>query len=346
MRIEQQINEIKKVAIMTFFIFVFLIIFSILIFKVSHNDIKSFRLSNTSVENSRNKIEFTGSNIAQIYNTETNSIEKINIEEYIKCVVASEMPANFNSEALKAQAIAARTFYFSRRIDKCKIAHGADICNSTHCQVYKPKEECLKKWSADDREKNWKKITSAVDSTKGEILIYKGKIVEYPQYFSTSWGKTESAKEVLSKNIPYLASTESDGEQVAPKYTSTAYFSTVDFINKVQAKYKNSGINQTNINESVKIIANTRSGSVKQIKLGNKTITGREFRTLLGLNSPDFQIDISNSQVKITCKGYGHGLGMSQWGANIMGKNGSSYKEILKHYYSGIDIGKAYISGK
>lgn len=252
------------------------------------------------------------------------------------------MPANFDEEALKAQAVAARTYYMNKRINKCKDAEskGAEICDSTHCQVYMDKEERMSKWSKKDSESNWSKINEAVESTKGEVLTYDGAILEYPQFFAVSSGRTEDALDVLSMNIPYLKSTDSKGEEVAPKYETTFSMSLDEFINKIKSSYNDIKLSKNSLKNSIEIQSYTQGGSVKEIKIGNKIISGIELRKILNLNSTNFKISFKNNDIIFLCKGYGHGVGMSQWGANAMAKSGDKYSDILKHYYSGVDIEK------
>lgn len=339
MKRKSALYELKIVMYVSILLIVFLIIFSMAISNSSDNNINSYNISKDNVDKNET-INFTGKRIASVYRTKTKKVEKVDIDEYVKCVLACEMPANFDIEALKAQAIAARTFYFSKRLANCDKAEEAEICDSTDCQVYKSKNECLLKWSESERDEFWNKISKAVDDTKDMVLTYNGDIVEYPQFFATSWGKTESSVDAFSKNIPYLQSVDSKGEEVAPKYSSSVEINLDEFINKVNKNYIDANLIKETVAKDVKIESNTKSGSVKKIRLGKVIITGKDFRKLFNLNSPTFEISISDNKMHINCTGYGHGLGMSQWGANIMAKSGSSYEEILKHYYKGVEIGK------
>lgn len=255
-------------------------------------------------------------------------------------VVASEVPANFNEEALKAQAVAARTFYMSKRNNPCKDAKSknAEICDTTNCQVYMSKADRFSKWSKNEAESNWSKIQKAVLDTKGQVLTYENSVLEYPQFFSVSSGKTEDAKDVFSVNIPYLKSEESKGEENAPKYKTTLEVPISEFITKINSQYKNANLKKGDLPSAIKIESYTEGGSVKEIKIGTETIKGTEFRTLFNLNSTNFKFDFGDKVVKINCTGYGHGVGMSQWGANAMAKSGSKYNEILNHYYKGVEI--------
>ena len=257
-------------------------------------------------------------------------------------VVASEVPANFDKEALKAQAIAARTFYMNTRNNPCKDSKnkGAEICDTTNCQVYMNKEEIMDKWSANQAVDNWNKIQKAVLDTKSQVLTYNNLVLEYPQFFATSSGKTEDAKDVFSMDVPYLKSEESKGEEIAPKYKTTIEIPINEFINKFNTKYSTANLKKSKLASLIEIESYTESGSVKEIKIGNKILKGTEFRELFNLNSTNFKLNFEKDIIKVNCTGYGHGVGMSQWGANVMAKNGAKYDEILKHYYSGVEIQK------
>lgn len=342
MKIKEFSKDIKIVITMTIAIFLFMIIISLINIKGFSSEVEGFEIDNSSVNKSSNISNdiytLHGNDIAKVYNSNTGKVEEINVEEYIKGVVAAEMPANFEEEALKAQAVAARTYYYSKRINNCKNAHGAEICNSTHCQVYESKEEALSKWPESSKNDYWNKISKAVEDTKNQILTYKNELVLYPQFFAISWGKTEDSSQVFSQNIPYLQSTDSEGEEIANKYSSQFDVVLQTFVDTINNSYSDSGVTIDNVKSTVKVISNNESGSVKEIQLGNKKISGKDFRTLFNLNSANFVLTYNDSSVNISCKGYGHGLGMSQWGANVMAKEGKKYDEILKHYYSGVEI--------
>ena len=290
------------------------------------------------------KFEIKGDKWAEVYRVNTGKKEKLLVEEYVKGVVAAEMPANFNLEAIKAQAVAARTFYYSKRIENCDIAKGAQICDSTHCQVYQNKDECLKKWKESEREMLWGKINKAVQDTEDEVLVYNNELVKYPQFFSTSSGRTERAVDVFSFDVPYLQSEESLGEEIAPKYNTIISVSIEEFTKITNKNIEGANLSKECIAKQIDIKSNTEGGGVKEIILGNKVISGKEFRKIFNLNSSNFKLEFKGDKININCFGYGHGVGMSQWGANVMAGNGEKYKDILKHYYNGIQIRKVEVS--
>lgn len=285
--------------------------------------------------------EYVSDGKIKVYISNEEKVEEINFEDYIKGVVASEMQVSFEIEALKAQAIAARNFALNKIKYNCTNGKGANVCDTTHCQVYKGYDVKSKEWGKSG-EDNWNKICKAVDETKGEVMYFGEDIVTSAQFFATSSGKTENVKDVFGGDVPYLKSVYSEGEEIAPKYTSDKVVEYNKFINTINSNYKNAKVNNNNLKKSIDIKSHTEGGAVKEIKLGGETITGVEFRKLFELNSANFSLDFNNNKVNIHCKGYGHGVGMSQWGANAMAKNGKDYKDIITHYYSGVSIKKIY----
>lgn len=276
----------------------------------------------------------------KVYLTKENRTIDVSLEEYIKGVVCSEMPLNFNKEALKAQSIAARTYTLAHTkaiSSGCANGKGADLCDTVHCQVYTPKEEKIAQLGVDGENK-WKLVQEVVDETKGMVLTYNNELVTGAYYFSTSSGKTENVEDVFSTALPYLRSVESLGEDIAPRYKSTETIDVNRFAQIVNNGYSDAKLSPANLENEIKINSYTDGGSVKEITLGNITITGVKFRQLFGLNSANFSLEFLNNQVVINCNGFGHGVGMSQWGANVMASEGKMCEEILKHYYTGIEI--------
>ncbi len=329
-------RDIASTMIFSILILILMIVSPILIIKSmpAKADYDENISSNTDEDKN---IILEGSEIIRVNITKENRVEEIPIEEYVKSVVSGEMPASFNEEALKAQAVAARTYIASKRFRPCDIANGADVCDTTHCQVYINKESRLASWESDANE-YWDKISKAVDSTKGMVLTYNNELVLYPQFFSTSSGMTENAVDVFSSEVPYLVSIESKGEEIAPKFQSEFPFSISEFISKVNDKYPEVNITSENLESNIEILSRSEAGGIKEIRIGNSNIKGSNFRLALGLSSTNFEYSINENEIIFKCKGYGHGVGMSQWGANVMAKRGSNYKEILMHYYTGVDI--------
>lgn len=259
--------------------------------------------------------------IISLYKSNGNIIN-IDLEEYLIGVVGSEMPASFNIEALKAQAIVARTYTLKL------IETGRHITDNNSTQNYKTESELRSMWDSSFNT-YYEKIKSAVDSTKGIVIMYNNKLID-AVYHSTSNGYTESAINVWGNDTPYLKSVSSIGDSTNKSYVVTTFFTYQDISNKLS--------NDINIDSNVEIIDKTSSGRVKTLKINNKTYNGVDFRTLLNLRSTDITIEKLESGVSITTTGYGHGVGMSQYGANAMANSGSKYDEILKHYYTGVSL--------
>lgn len=278
----------------------------------------------------------------KFYNRTTGAVEELHIDDYIKGVVAAEMPAAFHIEALKAQAVAARTYAISRTV-KYNNGHPdhnlAPLCNGVHCQAYLSFSQLGEIRGESWIEDYWPKIEEAVNGTKGLGIFYNGEIIE-PLYHSTSGGRTEDVKDVFAVELPYLRSVTSPYEEEAPKFKNTITLTTEEFIKKIKSKYTDININKDNLADKIKLIERTITGRVKKIAIDGKILEGRDLRDLFGLNSTNFTISLDKrlNIIEIETYGFGHGVGMSQWGANGMGKQGSSFEEILKHYYTGVEI--------
>lgn len=278
--------------------------------------------------------------LIKVYNLKTNSVIVIDFEEYLKGVVASEMPAEFNQEALKAQAVTARTYllYKIKKYPSGQPEHlDAPICTGVHCQVWNSKEDLIASHEEGWYDNYWSKIEDAVNSTKSQILTYEGKIIE-PLFHSTSGGRTENSEDVFLNAVPYLRSVESPYEDEAPKLNASVKIPVNDFISKIKETYGSLNITPTNLKDKIKLGSLSEGGKIKTVIIDGTEISGREIRSLFNLNSTNFSFVQSGSELEIVTNGYGHGVGMSQWGANGMGNRGFNYKEILKHYYTGIEI--------
>ena len=195
----------------------------------------------------------------------------------------------------------------------------------------------MAKWDESSRQKNWDKITMAVDSTKGKVITYEGKPID-AFFHSNSGGKTETVSNVWGgSDLPYLQSVQTAGEEGYTQYESEVQFTKDELIDKIKTKYPEIELNLDEEN-NVQIIEYTNSGRVKTIKFGNVQMAGTEARTLLGLKSTNFTFEIKDNKIKFKVLGYGHGVGMSQTGADSMAKSGSKAEDIIKHFYSGVEI--------
>lgn len=251
-------------------------------------------------------------------------ILNLELEEYLINVVAAEMPASFNLEALKAQSVLARTYA------KKTIKSGKVLTDSVSTQVYKDNNELKTIWG-NEFNKYYERIKDAVILTSGEVLTYNGNYIE-AVYHSTSNGYTEDSFNVWGNSFPYLKTVESNVDKNVKNYLVTTFYSYSKLSNTLGFTVDNS--------IDFNIIEKNSSSRVSSISIGDVIYTGIEFRSLLGLRSADFDIEKTDDGVNITTRGYGHGVGMSQYGANEMAKNGLSYKNILSHYYSGTSLVK------
>ena len=277
----------------------------------------------------------------KVYRHLTGKTETIPFEDYVKGVVAGEMPADFEMEALKAQAVAARTYSLSKVIRSGEGGNpdhpSAPVCDDTHCQVYRSPEELKEIKSAEWMDTGWHKIEEAVDSTKGQLLYYQGALVEQPLFHSSSGGKTENSEDVFVSALPYLRSVDSPYETAAPHQDEQVILSLSELLQKIKSSSSGKNVGAVD-SKNLKVISRSEGGRVLEIQIGSVFLKGREFRDLFGLRSANFTISLQGNDVVITTEGYGHGVGMSQWGANGMAQTGYNYIEILKHYYTGVEV--------
>ncbi|SET65599.1 stage II sporulation protein D [Oceanobacillus limi] len=263
-----------------------------------------------------------------VMRTQSNSIEDVPLETYVSGVVASEMPAEFEMEALKSQALTARTYIVNQLLYEEENSE-ADVGDSTLDQVYKNERELREKWG-DEYNKNMKKIMEAVAATEGEILTFNDAPIT-PQYFSTSNGYTENSEDYWSNEIPYLRSVESPWDEVSPYYLDQETFSVEEVENKL-------GIDLPDTNQFAIEVTRTESKRVKELTLGEYSFSGKDVREALELRSSDFTINQKDNYLVFETKGNGHGVGMSQYGANGMAKEGKTYKDIVNYYYKDVEI--------
>ena len=265
-----------------------------------------------------------------------DQILTISLETYLTGVVLSEMPASFEPEALKAQAVAARTFAL-RQMAGGK--HDAfDLCGeSTCCQAWSSRETMEDKLGKSFGV-YWSKAEQAVRDTEGEVLVYNDALID-AVYFSCSGGRTEDAVAVWGSEVPYLRSVPSDGEQDAGVYETQSSVSVASFCEAIldTAPLADlSGAPESWFGETTY----TDGGGVDTMEIGGQEISGITMRRLFRLNSTMFELGVSGDEIVFVVKGYGHRVGMSQYCANAMAKDGETYREILSHYYSGAEVRK------
>lgn len=259
---------------------------------------------------------------------QSKEVTNVPLEEYVIGVVAAEMGANFELEALKAQGIAARTYIVNHLISKAN-QKDINVSDTTSDQVYKDEEELRKAWGSEYHDK-LERLTQAVYATEGKIITYNDAPI-FPAYFSTSNGFTENSEEYWDNELPYLRSVKSNWDEESPKFLDQKTYTTDEVALKLNVNLP------THENIPMKI-SRTPSQRVNVLKLGDHSFTGREIREKLNLQSSDFKVEQNNQHLIFTTRGYGHGIGMSQYGANGMAKEGKDYKEIIKYYYKDVEI--------
>lgn len=263
-----------------------------------------------------------------VMRTKSETVEDIPLESYVAGVVSSEMSPDFETEALKAQALAARTYIVDHLLHQ-EGGQESDVTDTTQHQVFKNDNELKKQWGS-EYEENMGKITGAVEATKGEILTYKDAPI-FPAFFSTSNGYTENSEDYWDDELPYLRSVESSWDEDSPKFLDQQTF-TIDQIKEELA------IDFSNQDPLDIEVARTDSKRVKEINIAGNALSGREVREKLGLQSSDFTIKQKNDHLIFTTKGFGHGIGMSQYGANSMAEQGKNYEDIVKYYYKDVEV--------
>ena len=276
---------------------------------------------------SNNQFGFGENKYVRVKRNSTGTIEKVPFEEYIIGVVAGEMPASFDIEALKAQAVAARSYVLTKMNQNKNGDY--DVVDTISNQVYLDDNILRKNWGS-NYDTNISRIRDAVISTRGKYLTYNGEVVN-AFFFSTSVGKTENCVDIFGGNLPYLVSVDSSwDEEVSPVFAVEKKYTLNDFYEYLELPYDDI----VNIN----ILDTTSTGRIKKILINNKEFTGSDVANLLSLRSAFFEITQENDEIIINTKGYGHGVGMSQYGALGMAKHGYNYEEILKHYYTNVEI--------
>lgn len=253
-----------------------------------------------------------------IYITEKDQTNEIDFESYIEGVVASEMPDSFGFEALKAQAVASRTYALGR------INAGSQICDTQHCQVYRSTNIS-------------KKVKKAVKATRGEILTYKDELAASALYFASSGGDTENSEDIFASALPYLRSVSSDCEPDATHKKEVSTYTLDELITKLSAYDSDSDFSGAS-KSNIRILSHTAGGRVDELQIGDVTMSGSDFRAALELYSTRMKFSWKGNTLRITTSGSGHGVGMSQYGAAGLADKGYTYKEILAHYYTGTDV--------
>ncbi len=284
------------------------------------------------------KVDYPSETVS-VYLHDKGIVENIELQTYLCGVLRGEMQPTYETEALKAQAVAAYTYLVYQKLynyDLKKDVHcGADICTDpSHCKAYLSEEVARSRWGDVWYDKFDLKIKTAVADTLHEAIVYEDKVIN-AVFFSVSSGKTESAENVWGYAIPYLVEVDSIYDTSAEGFESELVISVAEFKDTLSrefgCEFGESTLNIENINRS-------GAGGIITVTVGKKTISGTEFRMAFGLRSSNIVIEVENGSVVFKVKGYGHGVGMSQYGANQLAKQGYAYDEILRHYYSGTSL--------
>lgn len=279
------------------------------------------------------KKEVSDTGIFRISDAKTGAVTEMKANEYIFGVVAAEMPVLYNDEALKAQAVASYTFACYRRAENKDKEYDLSTDFNTD-QSFITEEKAREKWG-DKADEYCNKLKNAIEEVKNLAVTYDGKPI-LAVYHAVSSGKTEDCKNVWGGDYPYLKATASPGDTLAPDYISKATFSEEEVKKKLSEKC----VISDEPTDYFKSLKRTSSGTVKSAEVCGSTLSGSEIRALFSLRSSNFEVSFKDGEFCFTVYGYGHGVGMSQYGADYMAKQGSDFKEILLHYYSGCKVEK------
>lgn len=282
-----------------------------------------------------------------VYLHEEDKTVTMPLEEYIKGVVAAEMPAEFEDEALKAQAVAARTYAVKHMRsfggEGAADKPDADVSTDfTKSQAWVDDKTLKTRWGA-KFDQYLAKITKVINETHGQIAVYQDQPIN-AVFHSTSGEKTASAKEIWGNDFPYLQSVACKWDKASPRYEEDKEIAIATLGNLLGDDAGVLAAAESGNQEIAKIISYTDSGRVKEVKIGAKTFSGQEARTLLGLRSENFSVNVQSDKMIFKTIGYGHGVGLCQYGAGGMAKEGKKYQDILKYYYTGIELKNIYES--
>jgi len=337
---------LKRIILISIFTVIFSLVFPIIIGITEHPpaeiapspEVSGSNNEMDETQKAENKLYYNTKDYFTVSLLHEGNILTLPLEEYITGVVAAEMPASFNIEALKAQAVAARTYTIYKMQNGRSENHpNADVCSDiTCCKAYISNEALKQRWAA-DYEKNLEKIKAAVNYTSGIFITYEDKPI-LAVFHSSSGGMTEKSGNVWNSDLPYLECVETpENTETVPDYNYSVTVSLEDFKYTVAEEYPDSKFND---DPSLWItdITYTESGRIDNLKIGGSEVSGTSLRSLFDLRSTCIAVETTDSDIIFTTTGYGHGVGMSQYGANILADSGANYKEILTWYYTGVDF--------
>lgn len=283
--------------------------------------------SNILCEKENSIFNFKQNIFIRVKRIQSDRIENVPFEDYVVGVVAGEMPVSFELEALKAQAVASRSYALTKM--KQNKNNSFDVVDTTANQVYLDYDQLKSKWK-DQYDANLFKIKQAVLETAGEYLVYNGEVIN-AFFFSTSVGKTENCKDVFGSDLPYLNSVDSMWDVISPVYETSKQFGLKEFCTSLGISYHSLRL---------EVISTTSTGRIKLIKINGKEFSGADIAKIFNLRSSFFDIKEENGMVTIYNRGYGHGVGMSQYGAYGMAQKGYKYNQILNYYYQNTELKK------
>ncbi len=273
-----------------------------------------------------------------IYYKVNDSKEKLSFNEYLIGVVAANMSAGYHMEALKAQAVIARTYALYNIALLTKEDPDKDSFSTSELGLsYISLDELKSFWGNDNYNTYFTKLENAVNGTKDEVIIYEDDLI-LPVFFNTGSGFTRNAEEAWGISVPYLVSVSSKQDVTSTNYLSIDEFKVNELIDLLNKYFQSLTLKEDSFFQEVKVASRDSAGYVTQINLGNLTVSGEEFAKVLGLASNHFYIEEYEGKARIICNGYGHGIGLSQYGANAMAEEDASYTDILKYYYTGTKI--------
>lgn len=273
-----------------------------------------------------------------IYYEVNGAKDKLSFDDYLLGVVAANMPAGYSIEALKAQAVIARTYaLYNAKLLSEKDPDKKNYTTSELGLSYISLDSLEQFWGSADYQSYFSKLENAVYATKDEVIVYKNDLI-LPVFFDTGSGFTRNAKEAWGTDIPYLISVPSKKDVTSTNYLKIQEFKIADLVPLISNYYKNIELSEDNFFKEVSVSSRDSAGYVINLDLGSKTVSGEEFAKVIGLPSSHFYIENYENKVRIICNGAGHGVGLSQYGANAMAEDGSGYKDILTHYYTGVSI--------
>lgn len=333
----------KWLIFLSVFLVLTIILFCINLFKV--NDEKKKKEQEEIVKKEeKNTIEYKANQTIRVKFTKTGEIVAMDINDYLRGVVPSEMSPTYNLEALKAQALVARTYTY-RKLPTHAEGEDADMCDSyAHCQAFYPKEKLFEIWRQKGYDEKtilefWDRVNTAVVSTQNEIITYNGECIKAFFHASSPEGTEDISQIWGGEKLSYLVPVESLEDESYSNRTSTVEITYEDFLNKLKESNLCTNYSIEDMKD-IKISDYTISGRVKNIQIKEQKVSAEKLRTMIGLKSTKFTIEKKENSVIFNVIGYGHGVGMSQVGANYYANHGMNYQEIIKHYYTGVEITK------